>query len=152
MIIREEIEIYAPLPLVWQVFSCLEDWEEWNPVCRSCQYVEGKEMSEGACVSFVVRPFSVPIRISPRVAKCVPAQEIVWEGERLGIHAVHAFTFREEKDKVVLRSEEKFNGPFVGLGRLISLYSQLRQLTRKLLLSVKREAELRFQLIKNYPS
>jgi hypothetical protein len=148
MIIREEIEIHAPLPLVWKVFSCVEDWQEWNPVCRSCRYVEGSEMSEGACVSFVIRPFSVPIRISPRVVKWAPGRELVWEGERLGIHAVHAFTFREEKDKVILLSEEKFSGPFVWLGRLISLYFQLHQLTRKLLVSIKHEAETRFQLRK----
>ena len=31
MIIREEIEIAAPLPVVWAVFSALEEWDDCLP-------------------------------------------------------------------------------------------------------------------------
>lgn len=141
MIIREDIEIYAPLPVVWQVFSCVGDWENWNSVCQSCQYVEGSEMSEGACISFVLRPFALPIRISPKITKCIPSREVVWEGERLGISAEHTFAFREEKDKVILLSIEKFRGPLIWLSRLILVPSRLHRLTKQLLITIKKEAE-----------
>lgn len=141
MIIREEIEIHAPLPVVWQVFSCLEEWENWNSVCQSCEFVEGSDMSEGACVTFVLRPFSLPITVSPKITKCVPGREVLWEGERLGIQAVHKFAFSEEKDKVILLSIEKFRGPLIWLGRLIFLPSKLHRLTKQLLLAIKKEAE-----------
>ena len=143
MIIREEIEINAPLSVVWQVFSCLEEWENWNAVCRSCHLIEGSAMSEGACVSFVVRPITLPIRINPRITRCIPGREVVWEGERFGIHAVHTWTFREERDRAVLLSSEAFSGPLIWLGRLIFLPSRLHRLTRQLLAAIKREAEIR---------
>ena len=143
MVIIEEIEIYAALPIVWQVFSCLEEWEDWNSVCQSCQYLEGSEMSEGTCVSFVLRPFSLPIRVSPKITKCIPGQEVVWEGKRLGIHAVHTFTFREEKDKVILISIERFRGPILWLAKLIFVPAKLHRLTRDLLAGIKKQAEHR---------
>ena len=30
MIIQAEVHIQAPLPVVWRVFSHLEDWKDWN--------------------------------------------------------------------------------------------------------------------------
>ncbi|MFL7870054.1 MAG: hypothetical protein AB8I58_14590, partial [Anaerolineales bacterium] len=29
MVIREEIEINAPLNVVWRIFSQMEDWDSW---------------------------------------------------------------------------------------------------------------------------
>ena len=144
MVIEEEIDIHAPLPVVWQVFSGFDEWENWNSACQSCHFVEGSEMSTGACVSFVVRPFAFPVKVSPRITKCVPAQEVVWEGGRFGIHAVHTYSFREEKDKVVILSLEKFDGPLLLLARLAFLPRRLHRLTRRLLVSMKQEAEARY--------
>ena len=144
MVIEEETDIRAPLPIVWQVFSGFDEWEDWNDACQHCHFVEGSEMSKGACVSFVVRPFAFPITVSPRITKCVPAQEVVWEGGRFGIHAVHSYFFREEKDKVFLLSVEKFDGPLLWLARLVFLPRRLHRLTKQLLVSMKQEAEMRY--------
>jgi hypothetical protein len=103
MVIKEEITINAPLPVVWSVFSCVEDWKSWNSVCMNCSFLEGRELSRGACISFVIHPFfGLPIRISPRIVKCELGKEVVWEGARLGIHAEHKFTFHEKNGKVRL--------------------------------------------------
>jgi ligand-binding SRPBCC domain-containing protein len=150
MVIREEIEIAAPLSVVWNIFSRLEEWDDWNTACQSCHLVQGDEMAAGTCFSFVVRPFTLPIKVEPRITDCVPGNRVVWEGERLGIHAVHTWTFREMNDKVLLISHEEFSGPLIWLARLILVPRRLHSLTRQLLVSVKQEAEARYQAHKGY--
>ena len=145
MLIREEIEIAAPMPVVWAVFSALEQWDDWNTACQSCHLIEGEEMAAGACFSFVVRPFTLPIKVKPRITDCEPGQKVVWEGERLGIHAVHTWKFREINGRVKLISHEEFSGPLIWLARLILVPRRLHSLTRQLLASVKQEAETRYQ-------
>ena len=145
MLIREEIEISAPMPVVWAVFSALEEWDDWNTACQSCHLIEGAEMAVGASFSFVVRPFSLPIKVEPRITKCEPGQEVVWEGKRLGIHAVHTWTFREINGRVTLISHEEFSGPLIWLARLILVPRRLHSLTRQLLASVKKESEARYR-------
>ena len=145
MVIQEEIEIAAPLTIVWNIFSRLEDWDDWNTACQSCHLVEGQEMAAGACFSFVVRPFTLPIKVEPRITECEPGQKVVWEGERLGIHAVHTWTFGETNGRVILLSHEEFSGPLIWLARLILVPRRLHSLTRQLLISVKQEAEARYQ-------
>ena len=149
MLIREEIEIAAPMPVVWAVFSALEEWDEWNIACQSCHLIEGEEMAEGACFSFVVRPFTLPIKVKPRIIECHPGEKVVWEGERLGIHAVHTWTFREANGRVILISHEEFSGPLIWLARLILVPRRLHSLTKQLLASVKQEAETRYQAQKS---
>ena len=145
MLIREKIEIAAPVPIVWAVFSKVEEWDDWNTACQSCHLVSGEEMTVGACLSFVVRPFTLPIKVNSQIIKCEPGQEVIWKGERLGIHAVHSWTFREEDGMVILTSHEEFSGPLIWLARLILVPQRLHSLTRQLLVSVKEEAEARYR-------
>jgi len=152
MVIEEEISINAPLPLVWQVFSGFENWDDWTSACQMCHYQEGSEMVSGACVSFVVKPFVFPVRVAPRITSCDPGRAVIWEGGRLGIHAVHTWRFREEKGKTVIFSSERFSGPLLLLGRLISIHSRLHALTRELLMGIKAEAEARSQVPNTLPS
>ncbi|UCG13159.1 MAG: SRPBCC family protein [Deltaproteobacteria bacterium] len=145
MVIREEIEIAAPLAIVWNVFSRLEEWDDWNTACQSCRLVEGEGMAEGACFSFVVRPFSLPIEVKPKITDCEPGEKVVWEGTRLGIHAIHTWTFQEASGKVTLISSESFSGPLIWLARLVLVPQRLHTLTRQLLVSIKKEAEARYR-------
>jgi ligand-binding SRPBCC domain-containing protein len=146
MVIQEEIEIAAPMSIVWAVFSTVEEWDDWNTACQSCHLVEGGEMGAGACFSFVVRPFTpLPIKVSSQITTCEPGQEVVWEGERFGIHAVHTWAFREQDGMVILDSHEKYSGPLLWLARLILVPRRLHGLTRDLLVSIKKESEARYQ-------
>jgi len=57
MVIRAEIEIDSPLRVVWQTFSQMEGWDDWNTACRICCMVSGgASLSAGTCFSFVIRP------------------------------------------------------------------------------------------------
>ena len=141
MTINETIEIEAPLSIVWEVFSRLEQWEEWSSVCRSCSLVEGDEFRQGACLSFTLRPYSVPIRITPRVTLCDPGKEVIWEGERLGVRARHRFTFEATGNRVRLHSVEEFAGALLWLSHLLFVPNRLHNLSRKLLQEIKARSE-----------
>jgi hypothetical protein len=141
MVIEESIEIYAPLTQVWQVFSALSDWQNWNTVCQDCCIIEGQEMALGTCFSFTLRPYYLPIKITPQITKCEAGREVVWEGKRLGIHAVHRFDFREVGDRVVVTSTEQFGGPLFFFSRLLFVPQKLHQMTKKLLADIKQAAE-----------
>ena len=146
MFIREDIEISAPMSIVWSVFSNVEEWDNWNTACQSCHLVNGEEMGEGACFSFVVRPFTpLPIKVNSQITTCEPGKKVVWEGERLGIHAVHTWAFKEVDGMVILDSHEKYSGPLLWLARLILVPRRLHKLTRELLVSIKKESEARYQ-------
>ena len=141
MIISEEITINAPLAVVWSVFERMEDWREWNTVCANCCLLKGEKMAAGTCFSFEMKPYFFPIKVEPRIVKCDPAREVIWEGRRFGIHAVHRFEFTEKGDKVILLSAEEFRGPLVGLVRLLMIPRRLHHLTRQLMQSIKLKAE-----------
>jgi hypothetical protein len=141
MIIHEKIEIHAPLSVVWQVFSAIENWETWNSVCENCCVVGGNEMVKGSCITWTFRPYLFPIKVSPRITKCDPEREVVWQGSRLGVKAVHTFTFEEKENTVILTSSEEFSGPLLGLYKLILLPSTVHRLTKRLMLEIKNQAE-----------
>jgi len=141
MIIQEKIEVAAPLQLVWHVFSTLPEWGTWNNVCRDCCLIEGREMAAGTCFSFTLKPYYIPIKIIPRITRCEAGREVVWEGKRLGIHAVHRFNFEEVDGKVIVTSTEQFGGPLFFFSRLLFIPRQLHRLSQKLLAEMKQAAE-----------
>jgi hypothetical protein len=143
MIISTSIQINAPLSTVWDVFTDIGNWKEWNPVCRECRLEEGEAMACGACFSFELNPMILSIRIKAVVEQFEPGKTVVWSGSRLGIDARHTFTFIDHQTHVVLKSEEIFSGPLLFLARLIGIPSRLHQLSDRLLESIKQQAESR---------
>ncbi len=68
MVIKEEIEIDAPLKVVWKTFSQMEDWDSLNTACRSCCIISGNEdLAVDTCFSFVIRPLVFPLKVQPKI-------------------------------------------------------------------------------------
>jgi hypothetical protein len=141
MIIEETVEINAPLPVVWRVFSTMENWQSWNTVCENCCIVSGEGMAQDTCFTFQMRPYYLPIKVMPTITKCEPGKEVIWEGSRFGVRAVHSFTFEEREDVVLLTSSESFRGPLLWLSKLIFIPKRLHRLTQELMASIKDQAE-----------
>ena len=143
MIIKASVRINAPLQVVWDVFSDIASWSQWNPVCRECRFEAGHMLVRGACISFSLNPMVLPIRIAPEVTYCEPGKKVVWKGGRFGIHAEHEFLFEEVDGGVVLRSTEFFKGPMLVFARLMFLPARLHALSLRLLDAIKARAESR---------
>ena len=141
MIIEESVEIKASLPVVWRVFSMMEDWQSWNTVCENCCIVSGDGMAENTFFTFQMRPYYLPIKVMPTITKCEPGREVIWEGRRFGVHAVHRFIFEEKEDAVRLTSSESFRGPLLWLSKTIFIPKRLHRLTQQLMAAIKNQAE-----------
>jgi len=143
MIIKASVRINAPLQTVWEVFSDIENWKQWNPVCRECRFEAGHSLGRGACISFSLNPMVLPIRIAPEVTHCEPGKKVVWKGGRLGINAEHEFLFEEIDGGVVIKSTEFFKGPMLVFARLMFLPARLHSLSLQLLDAIKEQSEAR---------
>lgn len=141
MIIEAAVRIHAPLQRVWDVFADIRHWKDWNPVCRECRFEAGSALVKGACISFELSPLILSMRIAPKVTHCEPGKKVVWEGSRLGVHAVHEFYFTEKDGAVELKSIEYFSGPMLIFARMIRVPSRLHALTIRLLSAIKTAAE-----------
>ena len=141
MIIKESIDIHAPLPVVWNVFAAMEDWQSWNPVIENCCIISGDGMAENTCFTFQMRPYYLPIKVMPTITKCEPGKLVIWEGRRFGVQAVHSFIFEEIENAVRLTSSETFRGPLLWLSKLIFIPKRLHRLTQRLMASIKEQAE-----------
>jgi len=143
MIINASVRINAPLQTVWDVFSDIENWKQWNPVCRECRFETGHSLVRGACISFSLNPMVLPIRIVPEVTHCEPGKKVIWKGGRLGINAEHEFLFEETDGEVVIKSTEYFKGPMLIFARLMFLPARLHALSLRLLDAIKEQSEAR---------
>jgi hypothetical protein len=141
MLIEESIEINAPLPVVWRIFAAMEDWQNWNTVCENCCIIKGDSMAVDTCFTFTMRPYYLPIKVMPTITKCEPGKEVIWEGRRFGVKAVHRFIFEEKEKSVRLTSSEAFRGPLLWLSKLIFIPRRLHRLTQQLMASIKSQAE-----------
>jgi hypothetical protein len=104
--IKETIEVNAPMARVWGIFARMNDWKNWNSACENCRLESGSEIAEGVCFNFMLRPYYLPMKVTPKVIQCEPGKKVVWAGGRLGIQAEHTFYFNEENSKVTVTSVE----------------------------------------------
>ena len=81
------------------------------------------------------------MKVQPRIVKCDPGREVVWEGGKMGINASHTWKFREIDGKVRLLSVEHFKGPMVWMGYLLRVPKRLHRLTIAFLQTLKNASE-----------
>lgn len=138
--ITESVLINASLKKVWDTFTDLTCWKNWNTVlCDiSC---EAERLTEGKRFRFCIRPFDIPVRIEPVVEEIVPENRIVWSGRKHGITARHEFTFKVEAGQVLLTSAETFSGALFRTVKFIFPRRKIKELSRLMLYDIKSAAE-----------
>ncbi|MBS3809399.1 MAG: SRPBCC family protein [Desulfobacterales bacterium] len=141
MIIRESVTIRAPMESVWDVFSRIETWADWNPVCRQCRFETGARLAVGNCLSFELNLLRFPIRIVTEIKSYEKGRSVTWVGSKWGVKAEHTFTFEPVGEKVRLESIENFSGPMLIPAKLIGIPKRLHKLNRHLLVAIQKEAE-----------
>lgn len=140
MIIEHSIHINADLETVWNIFTDLTCWQDWNTVINDVSS-DHDELTEGASLKFCLRPFDIPVFIEPIIKEIIPKQKIVWAGKKHGIRAHHEFIFSQEDDVVCLTSRETFRvNPVSRLYYRITM-KKLHQMSVKMLQELKDAAE-----------
>ncbi|MGW8323449.1 MAG: SRPBCC domain-containing protein [Thermodesulfobacteriota bacterium] len=142
MTVEESVQIEASLERVWDTFTNLTCWKDWNTVLEDV-LPEGRSVMEtGGRFRCRIRPFVLGIEFESRIEEVIPYSRVVWQGERFGISARHAFEFTTtEANRVRVTSRETFEGPTTLVAGLLFPWRRIRELTVAMLEDLKLESQ-----------
>ncbi len=140
MIVEHTIKIDADMEIVWDIFTDLTCWADWNRVINNVTS-ENERLTEGKSIRFCLRPFGLPVYIEPIVNELISMQKVVWSGKKHGIRARHEFLFSREENAVLLTSREEFKvNPFSRIYFHIAM-KKLHQMSIEMLQQLKEASE-----------
>ncbi len=140
MIIEESIVIHAPMDKVWETFTNLTCWREWNTVMENICTGE-KCLSRGGEISCSFRPVIFPVKATIKIEEVNPYEYIVWSAQKKGFFARNVFTFQNNEKGVIVTSRETFNGFVVKVFGLLVPKKRMRTLIQTFLKDLKTAAE-----------
>jgi hypothetical protein len=141
MLIEESVIIHSPLQKVWDTFTDITCWKDWNTVLRNVSPEKTEILTEGGKVRFCIYPFSFPVYFEPVIDEVIPHKRVVWSSGVYGLSARHEFVFEEVENGTLATSREVFKGFPVKALRFLFPRSRLRELTVAFLKDLKRAAE-----------
>ena len=133
---EREIEIAAPLEVVWDVLTSVDDWPRW--------YAEGKS----AAIAGPVAPGTTfwmkagPVTIKARIESAEKPHVFAWTGRTLGISAIHTWRLDRSEDGTRVQTQESMEGFPVRLLRA-AMQKKLDSVLETWLRAMKIEAERR---------
>jgi uncharacterized membrane protein len=99
-----EIEIDAPIEVVWNVLTAIDHWPTWNPEVKSVS-VKGP-----AAEGMTFRWKAGPGTITSTVARIDRPRLIAWNGKTLGIRATHGWHLERRDGRTHVLTEESYEG------------------------------------------
>jgi len=109
--VSHAIEINATPQLVWEVFTDIDSWSEWNPLIVDVHQITGGGVwvPGGVFVQQYKSNFMPEEIITTSVVREVfQATKITWLGEVLGSNGVTSYEFVPFGPKTVVRVTEEF--------------------------------------------
>jgi uncharacterized protein YndB with AHSA1/START domain len=101
---HHEIEIAAPLELVWQLHTAVNSWPTWQTDITEA-HLDGA-FKEGA--SFDWASYGFPV--TSTIYNVAERSRVLWGGTAGGITGIHEWTFRETPGGVHVETNESFAG------------------------------------------
>ncbi|MBE0425562.1 MAG: SRPBCC domain-containing protein [Nitrospirae bacterium] len=140
MEIKEAIIINAPLKKVWNTFTDLTCWINWNSVMTDVNS-DRNYLTGGYSVKCNFRPFSFPIIIKIDVEEVIPYERIVWSARKKGLSARHEFIFKNHEKGVMVTSREIFRGLLTKASGFLLPKKKMINLTTTFLKDLKTASE-----------
>ena len=140
MIIKESIKINAPMEKVWQTFTDLTRWTEWNTVMSEI-VCDDKCLLNGKDIRCCFRPFIFPIKVNIKIHDIVPFERVIWSAQKKGLFAFHEFFFQEHESSIVVTSKETFSGVLSSVGGFLLPEKRMKDLTTTFLKDLKNASE-----------
>ncbi len=142
IVIEESIIILANIDTVWDTFTRLTCWKEWNTVMMDvCS--NGKYLSYGSEISCCFRPFLFPVTANIRVEEVVPYKRIIWSAKKKGFFARNEFSFENHGRGVTVTSREAFYGTLVSFWGFLLPKKRMKNLILTFLSDLKAASENR---------
>jgi hypothetical protein len=142
VIIKESLLIDAPMKQVWDTFTDLTCWMDWNTVIQDVRF-EDRCLTDGNALKCCFRPFLFPIRVKIRIEEIKPYERIIWSARKKGLFAFHEFFFEEAEKGILVTSKESFSGLLAAASGVLLPVRRMRSLTRTFLKDLKKAAEKR---------
>jgi len=140
MIIKESITINSTIEKVWETFTDLTCWVNWNTVIKNVKSTE-QLLMDGRSLKCTFRPFLFPIQVKIKIEEIAPHKHIIWVAKKKGLSARHEFIFQNSEKGIQVTSWESFTGLLVaGAGFLLPV-RRMRNLTKTFLKDLKKAAE-----------
>ena len=104
VIARHEIDIHAPLDLVWSLHVDVSAWPAWNPD------ITGVTVEQPLAPGVSFRWHTAGLSILSTVHALAERERILWGGTVAGITGLHEWTFTETTEGVRVATEESWSG------------------------------------------
>jgi uncharacterized protein YndB with AHSA1/START domain len=99
-----EVEIDAPLKVVWNVLTAIDRWPTWNPDVKSVS-IDGPP-AEGMTFRWKAGPGTITSTVV-----CLDRPRLIaWNGRTLGIRARHGWQLEPRDGRTYVRTEESYDG------------------------------------------
>ncbi len=126
---------------VWETFTDITCWDDWNSVLKNVSPDRAEVLSEGGRVRFCIYPFKFPVYFEPVIEEIVTNKKIVWTSGKFGVIARHEFIFKELEGGVRVISKESFRGISLKTMSFLFPRARLKELTVSFLRDLKKAAE-----------
>jgi hypothetical protein len=140
MVIEESIVIYTKIDKVWDTFTNLTCWKDWNTVMKDVSSGE-QYISHGGKISCSFLLFLLPIKATIRVEEISLHKRIVWSAKKKGFSTRNKFTFQSNERGVLVTSRETFTGPLVRSFGFLLPKGKMRTLIKMFLKDLKTASE-----------
>jgi hypothetical protein len=104
VITRDEVLIDAPLGTIWSLQSDISSWSEWLPD------IDASTVEGPLEVGTIFRWQTYGLSIESTIQEIDAPRRIVWSGLAQGITAIHAWTMTPSEDRVLVHTEESWDG------------------------------------------
>jgi len=109
--VSSAIDISATSQLVWEVFTDIHRWSEWNPLIIGVTSISGGNIwaAGGAFVTRYKSEFT-PIQVTTHsfVQQVLPGRRLVMSGDLLGSRGKMTYDFRPYGPKTIVSATEVF--------------------------------------------
>jgi len=134
VITRDEIQIKASLDTVWNLFTNISAWPDWN------KEIESASLQTPLTVGSIFQWSTAGLNITSTIGELIPKELVAWSGLVQGIMGIHVWNFSVVEDRVLVKTEESWDGEPVRL-QVDFLQQALDQSIRSWLESLKCAAE-----------
>lgn len=141
MIVEESIVIHAAPERVWNTFTDISRWKDWNTVLTDITPHGADTMTKGRRISLLIYFFGLPLGVGLEVEEVMPGSRVIWSGEIFGISSRHEFIFEKCGGGVVVISRETFKALGLRMPGSLLPDSKIRELTLDLLKDLKAASE-----------
>ncbi len=118
-VVKQSIEIEAPIERVWKLVMDPERLGEWVTIHERAFDLPGGELERGSTFGQRMKLKGVPLKVRWRVVECVAPRRARWQGVAAGgARAAIAYDLAERDGATVFDYENEFELPAGRVGKL----------------------------------